>query len=459
MFIFAILITFFLSYSPILASDRNIFGLHLTQTQDINSAYPIINSSGADWGWATIVIRADQLDHGVWQEFFDNCRIHHIIPILRLATTMENSYWKKPDFSTVDNLATFLNSLNWPTTKQHVILFNEINHGSEWGGSTDPKEFADLAIYSSNKLKSLNSNFFILSSALDLAAPEKPPEFKSAQNIYREIFLYKPEYFESFDGLASHSYPNHGYIGTPNDTGQHSIRGYQWELNYIRSLGINTTYPVFITETGWPHREGESDNNQFYTTETSANFLSKALAIWSNDSRIYAVTPFIYNYPHFPFDHFSWLDSSEKMYQNYQQIIYISKVKNTPSQITKYEMVTNHLPFVLITDNDYTGQIVLRNTGQSIWGEQKFCLTPQTTRNVVLDAICTGDERTLPNQVKTFNYKLKITSLSDYKDKTFISWENLPELEITPINGSATIYSPNTSIKQKIVQFFQNLFI
>lgn len=459
MFICALLLVFFLNYRPILASGGNIFGLHLTQTSDINSAAPIINSGGGDWGWATAVIRTDQLNPQTWQEYFDNCRKYHIIPIIRLATIEENGSWKIPDNSDIDNLVNFLNSLNWPTTEQHVILFNEINHPSEWGGKIDPKGFADLAVYAAQKLKSLNPDFFILSDPLDLAAPQNLPQTESAANIYHEIFLYKPQYFDLIDGLASHSYPNHGYIGTPNDTGQHSIRGYLWELAYLKSLGVSKTYPVFITETGWPHREGESNDNYFYTIDTSAKFLISAIKIWSADSRILAVTPFIYNYPHSPFDHFSWVTADEKLYPAYQQVINLPKTQNHPAQITDYQAVNNHLPFIIFTGTDYVGQITLKNTGQSIWGETKFCLNPQTTPNVTLDAICTSDNYVYPGQTEIFNYKIRINNNPDYQGKTFISWENLTQFEITPLNSSGTIFSPKTSLKDKIIQFFQSWFI
>ena len=215
MFIFALLITFLLNYSPILASERNIFGLHLTQTSDIETAAKIINSSSGDWGYATIVIRTDQLNHQTWQEFFNKCRKLHIIPIIRLATIMDKDSWKRPSVSDIDNLANFLNSLNWPTTSQHIIFFNEINHASEWGGEVDIKSFVDLSIYSYQKFKSLDTNYTILSTPLDLAAPNKNSEFKSVDKTYQEIYAYNPAYFSNIDALAHHYYPqnsSHNYI-------------------------------------------------------------------------------------------------------------------------------------------------------------------------------------------------------------------------------------------------------
>lgn len=445
--------------NSIFATEKNIFGLHLTQTQDLDSASKIINSQGGDWGYVTLVIRLDQMNRETWQEFFNQCREKHLIPIVRLATIMENNNWKRPEISDIDNLTSFLNSLNWPTRDQHVIMFNEINHGTEWGGTVDIKSFTDISIYTYQKLKSLNPNFKVLSMALDLAAPDQQDKYFSASKTHREIYRYRPEYYDNFDALASHSYPNHGYVGTPNDTGQHSIRGYNWELNLIKSLGISKTYPVYITETGWPHREGEQPANNFYTSSTAADFFIKALNIWSKDDRVIAATPFIYNYPHPPFDHFSWLDSSETLYPAYNLVVDTPKVKNNPPQKTSYEVIANHLPFILITDTEYTGKIILKNTGQSIWGETGFCLIPQTTTNVTLDAICTSGKYIRPGASETFEYKLKIKADPEYQDKTIVSWETLPPFEITPISGFGSIYSPNTTLKQKIIQYIQSWFI
>jgi len=458
MIIFWIFLFLFLNTKPILAS-QNIFGLHLTQPQDIYTASKVINSSGGDWGWATIVLRTDQLDRNSWQDFFNNCRKLHIIPIVRLATVMKENYWQAPTFEDIDNLANFLNSLNWPGTNQYVILFNEINHASEWGGKVDVKNYTDTAIYAAQKFKSLNSNFFIIGSPLDLAAPETKDIYHSAPNVYKEIYEYKPDYFNLIDGIASHSYPNHGFVGKPSDSGQHSIRGYQWELDFIKSLGIQKKYPVFITETGWPHREGESKDNKFYTLKTSAEFLKIALANWSNDPNIYAVTPFIYNYPYPPFDHFSWLDKKEIIYPEYQDLISLPKSKNKFPQTVSYSVTNMQLPLILFSDKDYSGQITLKNTGQSIWGETQLCLNPQTTKNIVLDAICTDSTLVYPNSSHTFNFKLKINSSSQYTGKTFISWDNLPQYEILAIDAKGSIFRPKTGIKETIISFFTNLFI
>ena len=457
---FALLLTLFLlKTTPILASD-NIFGLHLTQTSDINSAAPLINSTGGDWGWATIVIRVDQLDSNTWQNFFDICRRQHITPILRLATTIKtDGTWNRPQKPDINKLADFLNSLNWPQQKQHITLFNEINHASEWGGGVDIKNFTDISLYTAQKFKTLNPNFYILTTGLDLASPDNPPQYLSAPTVYRQIISHQPQYFDHIDALASHSYPNHGFVGRPSDTGRHSISGYQWELNFLRSLGIQKTLPVFITETGWPHRQGHANNDSFYTNTTASNFFKTALQIWAQDPRIQAVTPFIYNYPNPPFDHFSWLDSNENLYPDYQQIINLPKKPNSVQQVTDYQNVKIHLPFIIFSNKQYSGKIILKNTGQSIWGpnETQFCLDPQTTPNILLSPICTSSSTIEPQQTHTFDFQFQIVSSPNHSGKSFLSWQNLPPFEITPITTRATIYRPKTGLWQTIQSFFQKV--
>jgi len=452
--LFLILFLFFgLIFNKSILASSNIFGLHLTQTQDIHSAKDVINSNGGDWGWVILVIRTDQLDYRTWQDFFDNCRKYHIIPIIRLATYSDQGNWKIPNPSDIDNLANFLNSLNWPIKTQYVSLFNEVNHGQEWGGQVDVNSYVDLSIYASTKFKSLNSNFFILNGALDLAAPNSMPKFLSAKSFYEQIYSYKPEFFDSIDGLASHSYPNHGFVGKPYHTGQHSILGYQWELETIKKMGVTKDFPVFITETGWPHREGINQKNNFFTTKTTSQFLLDAYQVWSTDNRIQAVTPFIFNYPHPPFDHFSWLDQDEQLYPEYQKVIDAAKSTNSPAQITQYQLYRNQIPFLIFANHEYSGQISLKNTGQSIWGETNFCLQPTVSESVDVTQICTNpSDKIHPGQIKIFPFKFKIKN--NISQNISLSWEGLPETEINLFSENSTIYHPKINLWSKLKNLF-----
>ena len=453
MFLFFLLAIFFLNINPILASDRNIFGLHLTQTGDFDSAKKIINSNGGDWGYATVVIRTDQLDKNTWQDFFDKCRKDHIIPIIRLSTIMENNTWIVPTESDIDNLANLLNSLNWPMIPKYIMPFNEINHSKEWGGTIDIEKFVDIFIYTSQKFKNLDSNFYILSTPLDLAASDTV-DTKSAKSIYQDIYSYNPKYFDSFDALASHSYPNHGYVGTPDDNGQHSIRGYQWELDFIRNLGVNKSFPVFITETGWPHREGVTKNNQYYSVKTAADFFKKALELWQQDKQIIAVTPFIYNYSQEPFDHFSWLDPKEQLYPDYQIIVDMPKNQNHPHQISKFSVQKINLPLLIFSQNQQNGSIELKNIGQSIWGESKFCLEVQSSSNIKTTPLCTDNTLIYPGKTTKIPFQFKIDT---YLEKTYLGWKDTPQYEIDSLSPTSTIYHPKDNLWQRFRNWLKTL--
>ena len=430
MFILVCLILSILFPKTILANNN--FGLHLTQTSDINSAYSIINSSQGDWGWATIVLRTDQLDKNMWQEFMDNCRKYHIIPIIRISTRMENNAWVRPTFTDIDNLSNFLNSLNWPSTPQYITLFNEINHGQEWGGEVDIKNFVDTAIYATDKFKSLNPNFFILTPGLDLAAPEQPNKFKNFINVYNEIKLYKPEYFNIFDGLATHFYP------------QNSKKDFNSELRYFKK-----DIPIFITETGWKHERP-------YTCQAAATFTLNILRSYSVNPQVKAITPFIYNYPYPPFEPFSWVDKDEKLLPDFQIIVDEPKTKNTPLQTTNLAYQRIHLPILMFSEKEYQGQIFLKNTGQSIWGEIPFCLKPLASTNITLDPLCTDNTLIFPGQTKIFSFKFKIDSTNLFA-KSYIAWEKVGPIEITPLTSNSVIYRPKTGLKQQFLDFIRKI--
>ena len=433
--IFLILFSFIcarLSIIDVFAESKNIFGVHLGDTNDISKAAPLINSNNGDWGYVTIVIRSDLLNRQMWQDFFDKCREFHITPIIRLSTILENDHWKKPEYSDIDAMTSFLNSLNWPHKKQIIILFNEPNHGSEWGGGVDVKNFVDITTYTSFRLKSLNQNFYILTTGLDLAAPSKLPDFESATNFYQQIITYKPSYFDNIDGLSHHYYPNN------------NPKNYVWELNLIKKLGIKKELPIYITETG------------FGNVKTSGKLLANYYNLWARDLRIIAVTPFIFNYPYFPFDQFSWLDVAGNLNYGYKKLVDMPKQKNTINQINSFKVIFTHLPFIIFPNTVYHSMVELQNTGQSIWGEKYFCLKATASENIKLSDLCVDPIiKTLPNQIQKikFNFEIKSASKSSY-----ISWETLPKYNLSLLAPNSTIYHPKTSILNYVKQWWSGLF-
>lgn len=350
-----------------LFEPNNKFGIGIAvpEAQDIKDAALLVNGNGGSWGYTTLVIQEDNRDINKWQGVCNTLRSNRLIPIFRLATKLENSAWRRPDAKDAIEWATFLKKLNCTTENTYIVLFNEPNHATEWGGAVDPKNYADTMLFFARTLKNTNPNFFIMLAGLDQAAPQQPPTYNDAGQFWREVLTAQPAIFDYVDGLASHCYPNPGFSASPTKRGRNSIGCYDWELSFLSGLGVSKELPVFITETGWVN--GVSDLSEKYKTAYEQ--------LWLPDGRVRAVTPFIINYMGSPFEQFSWkkqgasIQSDENgnpFFDHYYVIKDLKKVQGQPPQINKVH-VLSPLPVTLIQSSQYQFQLWLRNAGQSIW--------------------------------------------------------------------------------------------
>jgi len=437
----------------------NILGVHLTQTSDLDQAASFLNPGGQTWSWVTIVLSKNDLNPQKWQDFFDKCREKHLVPLLRLATQAEGAIWRRPQTQDLHDFASFLEKLNWPSQNQHLILFNEPNRADEWGGAVDPTSYSQIVIEAQKIFKEKNKNFQILLAGPDLAAPQQPPNFYEAQIFYENLVQTNPQILELIDGLASHSYPNHGYIGKPNDSGPHSIQGFQWEINLLESLGLSKKIPIYITETGWPHLEGIQKNYSYYKVSTSAQFLIQALSLWEQNPQIKAATPFIFNYPQEPFDHFSWTNNRGEVYFEYEKIKLLPKPLWKPTQISSQEKLKQSLPLIIFPGQSQTGKITLKNTGQSIWGEENFCFKAQSSQEITLTDLCLPQDTLIkPGEKYEFSFEFTINPDPQAK-KLFISWEGIDPIHIKPfLSLSSNLpYRQETGIWDRLSHFFKKL--
>jgi hypothetical protein len=144
------------------------------------------------------------------------------------------------------------------------------------------------------------------------------------------------------DGWASHSYPQPNFAGSPYATGLLSVRAYETELNYLKNtLGVTKELPVFITETGWAHAEGENYNASFYNaSQVAQNFKIAFEEVWLKDDRVRAVTPFTIYYKA-PFDHFSWINEDSVPYEQYEVLKKINKIKGEPASLIKTKLLVS----------------------------------------------------------------------------------------------------------------------
>lgn len=352
-FVFFVL-TFFFSFEPVFAvvdpSDvpNNKFGIHIFSEKDLQNAANLVNSSGGDWGYVTFVITEAERDHDRWQKVFDQMRRLHLIPIVRLATKANGATWNAPSEAEIDNWVGFLNSLNWVIENRYVVINNEPNHATEWGGRIDPAGYALYLKQISTKLKNASSDFFILPAGLDPSSTNTSTTM-TENRFFLQMKNAQPDVFNYVDGWTSHSYPNA------------SIDIYGQELFFI-----GKSLPVFITETGWP-------NNKYSESQISTNLIKAFTNTW-NDPKVIAVTPFILDYTSPPFDVYSWKKGDGSFYNFYSDVQKMTKIGGTPVQIERGQIFGAFAQPVIITGADFVGAILAKNTGQTIWTQNNITI-------------------------------------------------------------------------------------
>lgn len=344
-------------YDP-LSVPNNKFGIHIQSENDLEDAARLVNSSGGDWGYVTLVITEAERDYNRWQKVFDKMRRLHLIPIVRLATKFEDGVWTIPQKEEINNWIAFLNSLNWVVKNRYIVIGNEPNHAKEWGGKIDPEGYGNYLKEFSQKLKLASPDFFILPAGLDASAPNSPEtmdEGKFISQMHKAI----PDIFEFIDGWTSHSYPNPAFSGKAEDDGKGTVRTFDWELSYLKRIGIDKNLPVFITETGW--------SNQNLTEDEIGDRLKHAFEKAWTDKRVVAVTPFILNYTDSPFAEFSWKNKEGSFYSFFGVVEAITKTKGEPIQEVKGKIVGAFINPFLLANSSFKGVILAQNLGQSIW--------------------------------------------------------------------------------------------
>jgi hypothetical protein len=159
-------------YDP-LSVTNNRYGIHVFNPDEVKLASEVVNTSGGEWGYIVVPIQSNDRDREKWNKFMDNCRDKKLIPIIRLATDPDTDTWTLPSIWDSTDFANFLNDLNWPVKNRYIIIYNEPNHGNEWGGKVDPAKYGKVALETIEIFKERNEDFFMLLAGLDMAAPNE----------------------------------------------------------------------------------------------------------------------------------------------------------------------------------------------------------------------------------------------------------------------------------------------
>lgn len=296
---------------------NNKVGVHILSPDEIESAARLVNSQGGDWGYVTIPIQPTERDPLKWQAFMHQARELHLIPIIRITTIPQGGTWDRGDDTDLVDFANFLGELDWPIENRYIVLFNEVNRSNEWGGTVDPAKYSEIVKNARTIFKERSTDFFLLGPSLDSALANTSSSMSSPSYL-RAMATADPLIWSYFDGWASHSYPNPGYIASPSQTGLQSVSGYKSELSL---LGLSPK-PIFITETGW-------DQNRL-SGLTLTSYWSKAWKLWNSDPQVVAVTPFVLHGGE-QFSSLSLLDESNQYRASGQALFALPKTIGQPT--------------------------------------------------------------------------------------------------------------------------------
>lgn len=427
-----------------LSVSNNKFGIHILTptTEEASAAADLVNNQG-DWGYVTVLIESKDIEQknaeaalNKWQTFFEELRKRHLIPLVRIATQPDGNYWKRPDANEATIWAEFLNRLNWPVKNRYVIIYNEPNHGAEWGNAVDPASYAQALNKTIDALKTAHPDFFVLNAGFDASTPQEPPNYMDQWIFMQTMEQTVPGIFNKLDGWISHSYPNPGFIGSPEATGRGTVRTWYWEIQKLRELGVTKTLPIFITETGWKHSEGIKQNNALPSPEKVGEYFKNAFENAWNSNRIVAVTPFLLNYQQEPFDHFSFKkytgekqdlkilgeqypeSESSVYYPQYLVLKNMQKTFGKPVQETKAELAEGSIYHSIVAGETYNINLTFKNTGQSIWGENlpvKLRIIYGGQELSISDIALPQEKTVAPGETYTFPISLTGAKIGDYK--------------------------------------------
>lgn len=339
LFIFFTLLTAVSPRSSFAASDprlfpNNQFGIHLLDIAEIDKAAELVNSSGGDWGYITVVLQSPDRNLEKWQDFMTKAEKLHLIPIVRLATYPKGAVWTKPSLYDAVDFANFLNSLKWPVKNRYILVYNEPNRAEEWENDVSPDEYARILSGTIEIFKSRSEDFFMLNAGFDAAAPNN----RQLTEEFLFLFLMNksaPGIFEKLDGWASHSYPNPDFSSSPYFKSRPGILTFSHELKYLQRNYAVSNLPVFITETGW-----RGDN---FPQKTLSEFYKIAFTQAWNSKNIVAVTPFTLDARDGNFAKFSWLQPDGREKEQFKTVSLLPKVGGRPElePISKINLSAN----------------------------------------------------------------------------------------------------------------------
>lgn len=460
----------FAFYDP-LSVPNNRFGIHILHDQELNDAAQLVNSSGGDWGYAVIVIRANDRDVKKWQQFLNMAREKHIIPVVRIATESVGDAWRKPQEGDAQAWADFFSQLKWPTNNHYIIVYNEPNHAQEWGNSIDPSGYAREFAKTADLIKGKDSNAFILNAGFDAAAPDKPNAFMDETTYITEVDKAVPGIFKKIDGWSSHSYPQPNFTGSPTEIGRNTITTYRWEQQMLKEKFGVENIPVFITETGWQHTNDGTNKAGLSEDQVAQYFDTAFRTVWT-DNNLVMVAPFTLSYDQQPFSPFSWIrelnakfkvlgtQTVSAQFKQYQTVQAIPKTAGKPIIGFKAKTISYLLPKSAKPNSIITAQISVENTGEAVW----FTDDPKQRWTFALiegekeqATVITHDGPIIPGQKYTLEIKFLSPQEEGVYDYTVVLKSDNHQVVAIPYKLTVTQAVAEQSFGEKVIELIKNI--
>lgn len=317
-------------------TPNNKIGMYVhNKTEDITAAAKLVNSNGGKWGYVLLTMEVNDRNVSNWQSMFDAASKAKLIPIVQLF----NNNICNPDKLDFKGLAETLNKVKWPSKNRYISVFNEINAKDYWCQRLAPEEYAKSLNNAIKAFKAKSEDFFIMPGAFNSSARTQD-RYLSEDTYLIRMNQAVPGIFKKIDGWATHSYPQPNFSGDINNlpagySDRDTIINYRWEMQLLKNNFGVSGLPIFITETGWLHREGQDKCEQYSQSgllsanTTSARFKDAFLNYWMKDPRIVAITPFIFRSDDPCAEGFAWQKKDGAWYPQAQMLMNIPKTAGT----------------------------------------------------------------------------------------------------------------------------------
>ncbi len=407
---------------------NNKFGIHITDINEAQKAQELVNSNNGNWGYVTMTINSNDRNVGKWQERMNSLNEKNLIPIVRLTTYGNGHNWTVPANEDSKDWAEFLSKLYWPTKHRLIIVYNEPNHGTEWGGKVNPQEYARILRDTVNELKNRSNDFVVMNSGFDSSTPNEPPLYMDQLTYMDQMEKEVPGIFSMIDAWSSHSYPNPGFSGKSSDTGRGSIRSYEWELNQLRQrYKVQKKLPVYITETGWVYKNIDHPKLKYDDVQVGSFTVEAYESVWNKDSRVMAVTPFMLSYKSPLFSHFSWLQPNDSPTKIFDSIKSLTKINGSPIRDSRSALTKVIIPYQIPQLSQVVAVLTFKNTGNTIWTDSSgFSLSVDDEDKMILmnNFKLNSSVRIFPGQSHIFRFTLYTENITTNTQLAFQMTQN-----------------------------------